>query len=59
MWEIVVVVLTVLAAATGVSHALYRSVSGKTACAGCRGCAQTSDPETALRPRGICHAEGK
>ena len=42
MWETLIVILTVLAAATGVGYGLYRSASGKAGCAGCRGCDQIS-----------------
>jgi hypothetical protein len=41
MWEMLIVILTVLAAAIGVGRDLYRSASAKCACAGCSGYARS------------------
>ena len=59
MGEMVVVILAVLAAATGVGYGLYRSASGKSECAGCPGCGRASSLETAERACGTGHPEGK
>jgi len=54
MWEMAIVVLAVLVAATSVGYGLYRSASGKAGCAGRRSCGRVScgqpaDPEEIVR----------
>jgi len=53
MWEMAIVILTVLAAATGVGYGVYRSVSGKAGC-GRLSCGQPPDAEDIVR-----HGESK
>ena len=40
MWEMVIVIPAVLAAAGTVGYGMYRNASGKGGCASCRGCGQ-------------------
>ena len=59
MWEMTIVILTVLAAATGVGYGLWHNASGKASCAICRGCDQLSCSKPA-GPRDIAYdAENK
>jgi len=57
MWEMVVVILAVLAAATGVGYGLYRGASGKAGCAGCPGCDKVSSRGSEDAAARRCDAE--
>ena len=52
MWETVIVILTVLAAATGVGYGLCRSASGKAGCDGCGRVSSRGPQDSAVRTCG-------
>jgi len=60
MWETIVVLLTILAAAGGLGYSLYRFARGQAGCSGCRSCNRILSP----RPgdpahRDPCGGQGK
>lgn len=57
MWEMAIVLLTVLAAATGVGYGLYRNGLGKAGCVGCGGCGRVSCGQPADPADVACDAE--